>query len=107
MKKIYALWFVSFCLITFSNAQNHNVDSPCSDNEIIARHLEHNPNAILEMEENEIFIKSFVKQLRKEQSQNGSKKRSAQYTIPVVLHVFHNGDDAKIDIRVVLLCPDS
>lgn len=98
MKKNYTFLFVSLGFVTFLNAQNNTIDSPCSHNEIMARHLEHNPTAISEMEENETFIKSFVSRLREEQSLNGIKKRNTQYTIPIVLHVFHNGDDGKIDM---------
>ena len=63
----------------------------------MARHLENNPKVLLEIEANEDFTKAFVKQLAMERAKNNVQQSTAQYTIPVVLHVFHFGDDGKID----------
>lgn len=78
-------------------AQNNTLVSPCSSDEIMARHLKNNPKALLEIEANEDFTKAFVKQLAMERTKNNGQQSTAQYTIPVVLHVFHFGDEGKID----------
>ncbi len=101
MKKFYLLFFGSILFTSFLKAQNNLLDSPCSNDKIIARHIEQNPNALFEMKENEEFIKTFVNQLREERRTQG-KPRSVQYMIPVVLHVFHNGDDGMIDMEQAL-----
>ena len=80
--------FVPFILI----AQTH---SPCSYNSILRRNLVHNPNAALEYEQNEVFIQKILSQRR-------SKTDSAvTYIIPIVLHIFHDGEEGKIDMEQV------
>lgn len=69
---------------------------PCSDAEIKARHLVDDPNALLEIEANELFTQKFIQQLILDRTNNRSHDSTAQYVIPVVLHVFHNGEDGKI-----------
>ncbi|HIO67071.1 MAG TPA: T9SS type A sorting domain-containing protein [Flavobacteriales bacterium] len=97
MKISYSIlvWLTLFTSIV--KAQNNTPVSPCSADEILARHLENNPKALLEIEDNEDFTKAFVKQIVMERAKNNAQQSTAQYTIPVVLHVFHFGDDGKID----------
>ena len=98
MKKTYLALIVLLSIASIVNAQNTPLVSPCSEAEVLKRHLKQNPNAIVEMKENEVFTKTFVEQLLKDRLENKDKQKRAQYTIPVVLHVFHNGNDAKIDM---------
>ncbi len=89
MKKLF-----SFCLLislsfSFLNAQ----DSPCSDEAIIARMSVSNPDIPTEMQENEVFIKNFIEENK------DVEKDESMYTIPVVLHVFHIGEDGMIDME--------
>ena len=83
--------------MSIAAAQNNISVSPCSSAEILARHLENNPKALLEMEANEDFTKAFVQQITMARTNNNAQQSVTQYTIPVVLHVFHYGDDGKID----------
>ena len=75
-------------------------DQPCSHVSILERHLIQNPDALLEIEKNEAFIKSFIMDLRAKREDG--IVHQATYNIPVVLHVFHFGDDGKIDMEQAL-----
>ena len=97
MKVLYSMLVGLGLFTSVAIAQNNTLVSPCSSDEIIARHLENNPKALLEIEANEDFTKAFVKQLAMERTKNNVQQSTAQYTIPVVLHVFHFGDEGKID----------
>ena len=72
---------------------------PCSDTEIMKRHLDENPQALTEREVSEQFIQNYIQQIHQEQRENRSHDSTAQYIIPVVLHVFHNGDDGYIELE--------
>lgn len=72
---------------------------PCSDTEIMKRQLVGNPNALHENENTEIFIRNFMQDLQLKRGDDRSHDSTAQYIIPVVLHVFHNGDDGMINLE--------
>lgn len=96
--RIVYIAFIAFLFLSISaQAQNTISVSPCSEKEILKRHIAQSSNAMEEMKENEHFTKNFVAQLQQDRLESKKQKR-AQYTIPVVLHVFHNGNDAKIDM---------
>ena len=62
--KIFYSMLVGLTLFTaIAKAQNTTSVSPCSADEILERHLENNPKALLEIEANENFTKAFVKQI--------------------------------------------
>jgi hypothetical protein len=79
-----------------ANAQNSLPVSPCSHDEIIKRNFINNPGILSEIEENEVFCKAFNEYRFSDLVQK--QKSTPQYIIPVVLHVFHNGNDGKIDL---------
>ena len=97
MKIFYSILVMLTLFTSIAAAQNNISVSPCSSAEILARHLENNPKALLEMEANEDFTKAFVQQITMARTNNNAQQSVTQYTIPVVLHVFHYGDDGKID----------
>jgi hypothetical protein len=100
--KLFFLVLSTLILIPLLRAQNNTLISHCSTDEIMKRHLENNPKALLEAEHNETFTKAFVKKIVMERSNNKEQLKTQQYTIPVVLHVFHNGDDGKINLEQAL-----
>ena len=93
---VFFLIFIAFNL----NAQT-NI-SPCSDGEIMNRHLQQNPNAEQEMLDKEAFIKAFVEERQQERALGISSRSDAEFTIPVVIHVFHNGDSGKVDSAQIM-----
>ncbi|NOQ73781.1 MAG: T9SS type A sorting domain-containing protein [Crocinitomix sp.] len=80
-------------------AQISKTPLPCSDDAIMKRQLEGNPNALQELAANELFIRNFIQNLKLEGANDRSHDSSAMYIIPVVLHVFHNGDDGMISLE--------
>ena len=102
MRKSYFILVGLILFSSMSNAQNIGPASPCSDDEILARHFKNNPGALLENEQNEEFTEAFVEQLALERAKNNGDLSTAQYIIPVVLHVFHWGDSGKIDMDQAL-----
>lgn len=99
MKSFYAILLTAALTIIFTdvNAQNVSQYPSCSHEDILARQLEQDPNALLEIQKNEEFTKAFLKA-----SNSEINKTQTTYTIPVVLHVFHDGDDGKIDMEQAL-----
>jgi len=97
--KLFFLVLSALVLIPFLRAQNNTLVSHCSTDEIMHRHHKNNPRALLEAEQNETFTKAFVKKIVAERSNNNEQLKTQQYTIPVVLHVFHYGDDGKINLE--------
>ena len=94
--KIYLsiLWLLASSTLLVS--QDNTLNSPCSEKEILSEELKYNPNAVQDLKNTEAFINSHL---------TGSlpgKSATAQYIIPVVLHVFHNGDDGKIGMDQVI-----
>ena len=96
--------FLICFLVTLSSiyGQNGLVDIPCSHDEILKRHLELNPDALSEREKNEQFIQAFIKKLKEKRAQNATDREFTDFVIPTVLHVFHHGDDGKIDMEQAL-----
>ena len=97
-KEIYLALAVLLSATTTVLAQDTTLVSPCSETEIMKRHSKDNAKALQEKIENEVFTKAFVEQLKEDRLQNNAQRRSSKYTIPVVLHVFHNGNDAKVGL---------
>lgn len=96
MKTIHFFTPVLFLFSIQVNAQIVSEGIPCSDAKIKARHLVDDPNALTEIEANEKFTQKFIENLILHGRNSRSHDSTAQYVIPVVLHVFHNGDDGKI-----------
>ncbi|MCT4624875.1 MAG: zinc-dependent metalloprotease [Schleiferiaceae bacterium] len=96
MKSVISVLFVFSIVSNILLGQT----SPCSEQSILQRQFLHDPNADLETQKNEAFIQSFIQQLRKERSE-GAHKNPPQYIIPVVIHVFHHGDTAKLDMAQI------
>ena len=102
--KIFNLLFC-FCLVHFIQAQPLPAPAPseqkitsCLHGAILQRHLAINPNALAEIAANEAFIQDFIEQRKT----SGIERDVPTYVIPVVLHVFHDGDDGKMDSDQVL-----
>ncbi len=88
-KKLSAICLLLVSLFKVLSAQHGQF---CSYEEVM---LKNNPNR-LEVEQNffqnEQFIQDFIRDLRA-----NKKAIPSSYTIPIVLHVFHNGADGMID----------
>ena len=89
MKKAIILLVFLLLEIHFGKTQ-----TPCSFEATVERMKAHNPNIESELSENEVYIKQFINQLKAE----GQLKGQTDFQIPVVLHVFHIGEDGKIDM---------
>ncbi len=92
MKKSNIIVVLLFLIGHFVQAQ-----VPCSYEAIIERMKVHNPNVESELFENEVFTKQFIEQLKTD----GQFKGQADFKVPVVLHIFHIGEDGKIDMEQV------
>jgi len=77
---------------------SQDIESPCSYNSIISRHLDLNPKAIEELEQTEKDLQKIIQ----EQKKMGLNKAPISYTIPVVMHVFHDGENGKMDMEQAL-----
>ena len=74
--------------------------SPCSHAAIVSRQLETNVNASDELLDTEIQLQRLIKDIR---SRNQSvQPNTSQYVIPVVMHVFHDGNFGKMDMEQAL-----
>ena len=102
MRKSCLVIIIFLVAIPGAISQASSLNSPCSDAAILSRHLQQNPKAGFENEQNEIFTEEFIERLIQERSDDRGDEREAQYIIPVVLHVFHNGDDGKINMAQAL-----
>ncbi len=95
MKTLLSIGLLLSFALTASIAQ-----SPCS----LGAHIDRlTTNGLTDAKEeigkNEFFIQE---QIRRNRNNRAAENDTATYTIPVVLHVFHNGDDAKIDTEQAL-----
>jgi len=72
--------------------------SPCSHKSILARHLADYPDAVQEMEQTEKMLNKIIVE-HKKTSQN---RAPITFTIPVVMHVFHDGENGKMDMNQAL-----
>jgi len=88
MKSTFPFTLIFLCTFLSLHAQNF----PCSDEAILEKMSLKNPNIEAEMQANEAFIKQYIAE------HQGIEKDESMYTIPVVLHVFHIGDDGMIDM---------
>ncbi|MCB0380845.1 MAG: zinc-dependent metalloprotease [Flavobacteriales bacterium] len=90
------LFFVGVLFFTLNyNAQNIQIDSLCLTKELIDYQLSKNQK---EAQEKEVLIQQLIKKIKDESTKDYSLFKTTTYTIPVVLHVFHNGNDGKIDL---------
>ena len=97
MKKVTMVFSAIALWSHFLFAQSPNATLPCSEEAIIKRQLVIDSNALLEDEANRVFVKEFVEKLQAERAAGTNKQQSGTYIIPVVIHVFHNGNDGKVD----------
>jgi hypothetical protein len=91
MKKLISFYLLVALSFQILNAQS----SPCSHEFILARMSANNPNIYAEMQENEAFIQKYIEENK------GIEKDESMYTIPVVIHVFHIGDDGMLDMEQI------
>lgn len=96
MKNITTLVILLFILTNMLFAQMN--DFPCSYESMLQRNLEHNPNAEIEYEQTENELQRIIQTLR----DNPETRTDETYVIPVVMHVFHNGNDGKMDMQQAL-----
>lgn len=95
MKQFYLVFMVLVLFFFEANGQIDTPYSPCSFDEILSRMSENNPNVAAAIAENEAFIQDFITRKKAGLVEN------VTYIIPVVLHVFHYGDDGKMDLEQV------
>ena len=88
------LLFAFFASISISLLAQSEI--PCSDRNIMDRMLSIDPNFIVEQQLQEEFIQEQIKKIVQKRSASTIIARSSEYTIPVVLHVFHFGNDGFI-----------
>lgn len=72
-------------------------NTSCSFENIIAVHKIINPAAEEEIIETERVLQKIIKNLKENQTHNFN----SQFVIPVVMHVFHNGEDGKMDMEQI------
>ena len=86
---------ISLCLLFVScTVFTQNKFTTCSHEHTIQRHLINNPNFLQERDGQEILIQDYIKKLRAEGGLKGIQ--NADFVIPVVLHVFHDGEDGRL-----------
>ena len=80
---------LSICLIAQSKI-------PCSDDNITNRMISIDPNFIAEQSLQEEIIQEQIKKIVQDRLDHNYENQPSEYTIPVVLHVFHFGNDGMI-----------
>jgi len=89
---LYKILLSAYCLVCLLlpsiQAQNNH---PCSFEEVMLKNNQNPTQTLQNFENNEQFTKAFIKNLRA-QKQN----LPSTYVIPVVLHIFHNGEEGMI-----------
>lgn len=96
MNRFYLI--VAFVFIALGlKAQN----PPCSDASILERHQNISSQAEAEQQANEAFIDAFIEKLKENRANGTDKITNNTYVIPVVIHVFHDGDTAKLDMAQI------
>lgn len=96
MKSTYSL-LTFLLLFTIADAQSQAPPKSCSTDELIARQAQTNPHYRQEIEENEAFIQDYIRQLKSGKTQ----KTNSLYTIPVVIHVFHDDTVGMVDMAQI------
>ncbi len=91
MKALNIVFFFT-CLSIFSFGQH--TKEQCSKEAIFQRHLEIDENALEELAETESQLQKIIQNFR----DNPEQKQNSNIVIPVVMHVFHDGDDGKMDM---------
>lgn len=95
MKSILSLLLVSLNIIPCIS-QISSLD--CSHESTIRRHLSINPDAVNELADTENELQRIIRNF----TAHPEYRNNSTYTIPVVLHVFHNGDDGKMGMDQAL-----
>lgn len=95
MKSIFTFLLVLSSFVSCIG-QISNLD--CAHESIIERHLSINPNAINELANTEVELQNILKNL----TEHPQYRNNSTYVIPVVLHVFHFGDDGKMGMDQAL-----
>ncbi len=75
-------------------------ESPCSHEAIMERQLALNPNAERELMETEATLQELITQLKA--SDLSGQRNTSSYVIPVVMHVFHFGDEGRMGMEQAL-----
>ena len=78
----------------------HAQQSPCSDEAIQKRHLENDQKFLEEWKHTQKLIHEHAEQIKSERKA-GLRKTGPTYTIPVVIHVFHDDDTAKLNLAQI------
>ncbi len=86
--------FLTICHISFGQGNF----SPCSHEAILNKHLQTNSNAQEELLNTELYLQEIIEKNRTKTK----KSDTSQYIIPVVMHVFHDGDFGKMDMEQAL-----
>lgn len=86
-----------FCL-TQGSLIAQNLISPCAHESIVKRHLETNPHFETELSQTEDQLQRIIKDLKTGQLQ----RKTNSFVIPVVMHVFHLGEDGKMGLEQAL-----
>jgi hypothetical protein len=86
-----------FALALGLGVQSQSTESPCSHDAIVQRHLAQNPMAIEEMEHQERNMQALIEQIQANRAAGMS-----EVVIPVVMHVFHSGDDGMMGMEQAL-----
>lgn len=95
---LISICFFTWTTLTFSQSTFH----PCSDESITERHLIHNSNFLIEKAEQLKFMQRYVEQLQEDRKNNISNRSVETYQIPIVLHIFHWGDDGKMKLPQIM-----
>ncbi len=95
----YLLSIILLVLLVFNGLLAQNDYSPCSYEASLERLLIADPNAQATQEANEAWMQNFIR----EQGHHGNvlSGRNTTYTIPVVLHIFHDGEEGRIDMEQI------
>jgi len=90
---------LAFAIVLFSIWHLHSQleNAPCTFDNIMAVHKVTNPTAEAELDETEKALQEIIKNLNEKQIQGAG----SEFVIPVVMHVFHFGDDGKMDMEQI------
>ena len=90
--------FILFLSIALSCSAQSNTNFPCSHESFMQRMLIDNPKILQEQQQKEKQLQEIIKYFR----DNPQERMESEFTIPVVLHVFHWGDEGKITTEQAL-----
>lgn len=91
-----ALLLSTLFILSASLAWSQNTELPCSYESMLNANLLRNPNAEKSLEETKVLMQKIIEEHR------ARPLEEATFVIPVVMHVFHYGDDGKMDMEQAL-----